>query len=716
MEVAICGARDPPNSVEDRYQYEPLVAEDAVRVLNLEPADDFQSPLCGFITQHQPAIELLDPDGCRYSAVSYTWGDPTPSQKLSLRLNTKWTFLPITRNADLLLRYLRVSHKNKPLWIDGICLNQKDEGEKAQQIRVMGQIYAYAKKVHIWLGDDEMEDAQQAFSLMRRIEFDESRTLDPGTDQFLCLERLFNRPWFTRRWVIQELFFSHNAVFHCGFHTLSLSRVMAVLAEATIQGWSNLPGLGLKMLRSTIGVGQMQSPRKGLDSLLWDLHESECTDMRDRIAALYSLSNILERPPLHYDVGDWKNLYEDVASYYINNGTKSAYTLLLHLWSFGPFHLSTADDVPTWVPNWSTRRQKQIDEPMVPKTVMRDPNRARWTTWWWFRYDGSRYRLSWLFSPGLRHDNRQWEQKYDHLKIDGRVELHHFQHCLKLHISERKLRLEYSFLTFIYECGIVDEVVYPSRSEDFWEEIVGLATWRKKRSNRARLYGDDRDVIERWKGHKIRHQKEVRSLSSLLVSVLADRDPTSPHAFYDLIKSVERLCEGVSFSRGRMSNSRALTDDQKGILRRFRYSVNNLAIVRIQATLGYYWALGPTNVAKGDWMIPITAQGEIVAPWPAPQITPLLFLRPVSPERRENLWYPSLLSDPESRLHRLLALRMPEVDSVHITGRFVGSGGGCLHAFMHYLDRDKVLWRILLRASEAAKRKGLPGPTIFDIL
>lgn len=53
------------------------------------------------------------------------------------------------------------------------------------------------KKVHIWLGDDEMEDAKQAFYLMRRIEFDENRTLDSETDQFLCIERLFNRPWFT---------------------------------------------------------------------------------------------------------------------------------------------------------------------------------------------------------------------------------------------------------------------------------------------------------------------------------------------------------------------------------------------------------------------------------------------------------------------------------------------------------------------------------------
>lgn len=145
MEHAIRSVGDPSTLLDGQYQYEPLFAEDAVRVLNLEPANDFQSPLCGFITQHQPAVESLDPDGRRYSAVSYTWGDPTASHKLFLSHNTQSTFLPISRNADVLLRYLRVTHK-KALWIDGVCLNQKDQGEKAQQIPLMGQIYAYAKK------------------------------------------------------------------------------------------------------------------------------------------------------------------------------------------------------------------------------------------------------------------------------------------------------------------------------------------------------------------------------------------------------------------------------------------------------------------------------------------------------------------------------------------------------------------------------------------
>lgn len=212
-----------------------------MRILHLERANDFHSPLRGFMTQQQLTFESIEPGGCLYSAVSYTWGDPTLSHKLFLRRKTKWSLLPITKNADLLLRYIRDARKETPLWIDGVCLNQGDHGEKAQQVPLMGQIHAHANRVHIWLGDDEIEDAQQAFSLIRRIEIKGGGMLQPGTDDFLCLERFFNRPWFTRRWIIQETFFAHDAIFHCGHNTISLSHVMAVLANAHVLT-SELPG------------------------------------------------------------------------------------------------------------------------------------------------------------------------------------------------------------------------------------------------------------------------------------------------------------------------------------------------------------------------------------------------------------------------------------------------------------------------------------------
>ncbi|KAK0664607.1 heterokaryon incompatibility protein-domain-containing protein, partial [Cercophora samala] len=60
--------------------------------------------------------------------------------------------LQVTPSLDLALRYLRYKTACRTLWIDALCINQKDEGEKQIQIRHMQAIYANAWKVVVWLG------------------------------------------------------------------------------------------------------------------------------------------------------------------------------------------------------------------------------------------------------------------------------------------------------------------------------------------------------------------------------------------------------------------------------------------------------------------------------------------------------------------------------------------------------------------------------------
>ncbi|KAK4125812.1 heterokaryon incompatibility, partial [Parathielavia appendiculata] len=57
----------------------------------------------------------------------------------------------VTDNLHRLLRHLRLRDESRRLWIDQICINQKDEVEKGAQIRLMTEIYAGASPVVIWL-------------------------------------------------------------------------------------------------------------------------------------------------------------------------------------------------------------------------------------------------------------------------------------------------------------------------------------------------------------------------------------------------------------------------------------------------------------------------------------------------------------------------------------------------------------------------------------
>lgn len=262
------------SSRDGQYQYEPLITEDAVRILVLEAADEFESPLRCSIIQRGRDSQSRSASGCDYSAVSYTWGDCELSHKLFVSHDAQSRrCLHITASVDSLLRHLRVPYKPKPLWIDAICLNQKDETEKTQQIPLMGRIYSDAKRVHIWLGEHEAEKAHRAFTIIRHAELEEQPKFDE--DETRCLADFFNRPWFTRRWIIQEAVFSHDATFHCRFHSLGLSRVMATLRKARANGRQILMARGSRMLLSSDGLGQ--TSQKSLLSLLVSSLRNPCS-------------------------------------------------------------------------------------------------------------------------------------------------------------------------------------------------------------------------------------------------------------------------------------------------------------------------------------------------------------------------------------------------------------------------------------------------------
>ena len=36
--------------------------------------------------------------------------------------------------------------------VDAVCINQRDESEKAVQVRMMGSLYSRAEEVIVWLG------------------------------------------------------------------------------------------------------------------------------------------------------------------------------------------------------------------------------------------------------------------------------------------------------------------------------------------------------------------------------------------------------------------------------------------------------------------------------------------------------------------------------------------------------------------------------------
>jgi hypothetical protein len=94
----------------------------------------------------------------RYVCLSYTWGEAEPLEENWILVGGKR--LPVRKN---LLDFLRMMQKAAPrddaifdkdrgYWIDALCINQKNTGEKNHQVAQVGPIFSRADLVHVWLG------------------------------------------------------------------------------------------------------------------------------------------------------------------------------------------------------------------------------------------------------------------------------------------------------------------------------------------------------------------------------------------------------------------------------------------------------------------------------------------------------------------------------------------------------------------------------------
>ena len=124
--------------------YNTLEDLDAFRILELNQTHPEETQLSGRL------ISSRLEDAPDYCAVSYVWGDQQPTSSILLEGGNS---LPITKTLLNVVKELSSSHASNRLWADQICINQRDEVEKAVQISHMGTIYRQARQVIGWLGE-----------------------------------------------------------------------------------------------------------------------------------------------------------------------------------------------------------------------------------------------------------------------------------------------------------------------------------------------------------------------------------------------------------------------------------------------------------------------------------------------------------------------------------------------------------------------------------
>lgn len=118
------------------YSYSPLqpvLSKKTFRLLILMPAAEKNSSIKCTVAQ-----DLIE-NGSAYEALSYVWG-AVPGES-EIELNNR-PFM-VTKNLKAALRTLRKPKSTRVLWVDAICINQKDSLEKQIQVEMMCEVRLY---------------------------------------------------------------------------------------------------------------------------------------------------------------------------------------------------------------------------------------------------------------------------------------------------------------------------------------------------------------------------------------------------------------------------------------------------------------------------------------------------------------------------------------------------------------------------------------------
>lgn len=305
------------------------------------------------------AVDFSQLDKYPYWALSYCWGDDDPTNPILVSDRTfsrtdsankrgliklvaqqarpKEFF--IRSNLYKALKRLRTRRKDVWLWVDALCINQKDSNEKTHQLQKMLEIYGKARNVCIWIGENEADDKSLLamdmiadcvnLKVLDRLVSPEV-AYDKAVESWVAFADLLRRPWFTRRWVVQEVACARSVTIQCGQRDVNwidfadaidlfmskLDRIRT-LYEASDRSRFDpdalkyVESLGAKaMVRTTNNVFRKSDDNKILErlftieSLVMNLLTFESSNPRDTV---YALLGIAKDGPL----GDFRGARPD---------------------------------------------------------------------------------------------------------------------------------------------------------------------------------------------------------------------------------------------------------------------------------------------------------------------------------------------------------------------------------------------------------------------
>lgn len=345
--------------------YESLKDEGYIRVMKLHKGEG-KDNLCCTLSQ----IHLEDKGAVKFDAISYVWGSIYPSKVLLCDnvVDRRGEPSPLTITPSLysaLMRF-RLPNRDRWLWADAVCINQKDDNEKSRQVQLMAEIYAKARFTLIWLGSDRL--GARCLNFFKTLvsksgdDHDVKEEIRQGVERIFPDDgyrqiRLFfqDQEWFSRRWVIQEVAESHFPVVYCRDSEITWPDFVAgvnLLTQFSPREF-DISGTDINVLTKIKDINVLwkvhNAPFRILD-LLTVFHSSECDRNRDRIYALMNLTDIKITPDYS------RKRYEHI---YLEFGRQCVGSEGIDILHCGPAfqhkHEHESLSWPSWIPDWSQK-------------------------------------------------------------------------------------------------------------------------------------------------------------------------------------------------------------------------------------------------------------------------------------------------------------------------------------------------------------------------
>lgn len=329
--------------------------------------------------------------------------------------------LPITESLHLALIHMRTAFlypgtpgetieedgkKSILIWIDAVCINQQDEKEKSWQVNMMREVYASANSIAGWLGQPDVNlhirdlffaffECARASSLrfggraahpltithinhLTLIVDDdivrwyrdyvflkkEQKSMVTLDGKFVigydAVEWLRNRPFWSRAWILQEIYLGKHVSFYCGLDVIDsrlLNRMMFICAQAIeLCGIEGLVG-PLRFRHGIFNTTLSPLPlrwkyREEGESDLFDFLKAArswgfaASDARDYIFALLGLVHETDRATIQADYSKTcAEVYTQVTKHFIASHGPEVLT-----WCRFP---KAQTNLPSWVPDYS---------------------------------------------------------------------------------------------------------------------------------------------------------------------------------------------------------------------------------------------------------------------------------------------------------------------------------------------------------------------------